>query len=173
MKTLLILSFILGSLSAQAEVLLQLKDWTAHRNVVTATGQKGCVAETIQEVNVNGKKEKWVLQVARLQTPQGDHTYDMVYAFPEHQPTNEYYEALSYSNHQDTAQMSMTLLQPGNGDKTIVASRVRDRIQILSHIKRDSTFTVDFLTKEGPTRSVAFSLRGSAKTINKVQRTCE
>lgn len=168
----LILSTVIFTFAAQAEVITSSKDWSAEKNVVTPLEKPGCIAETTKEIDVNGTLERWTLQIVKLETGNGDYTMPITIAFPEDMPTNAYYEASAQSNKTQFGAFQMTLLQPQSGDKTIVANKVMDRNKIVDRIAGDSTFTVDFLSKNGPTRSVEFSLRGSSKTIKTMLATC-
>ncbi len=170
---LLVLSIGLLSQALQASEIASSKDWRADKDIMTPLQKMGCVAETTTSVvDVDGNTEQWTLQVIKLATGNGDYSFPMIISFPEGLPTNEYYEASGVSNRPEVDPFSMTLLQPENGDKTIVANRLIDRNRIVNRLKADATFTVNYLSKQGPTRSAVFSLRGSSSTIQAMLDTC-
>ena len=169
----IILSILSFAGIAQATEIVSSRDWRAEKDVMTPLEKMGCVAQTTTEVeDGQSSTEEWTLQVIKLATGNGDYSFPIIISFPEAQPTNEYYEASGQSNRPDTDAFSMTLMQPASGDKTIVANRLVDRNRIVNRLKADNTFTVDYLTKEGPTRSAEFSLRGSSVTIQRMLDTC-
>lgn len=173
MKIWLLIFILASAFKTQAEVIVESKDWMAEKSVMTPLEKMGCVAQTTATVDVNGASEDWVLQVVALQTPEGEHSFPIVISFPKAQPTNEYYEARAVSDKTNSQPFSLTLLQPQSGDKTIVANRVADREDMVHSLKAYNTFTLEYLTKEGPTRTAKFSLRGSSRAISQMMESCQ
>ena len=171
-KWIVMMVAVLVSSTAMANEFFALRDWTAYKNVMTPLNKKGCLAETIAEVDNNGVTEKWMLQVIRLEAGNGEYTYPIIISYPESQTAKTYYEASAQSNKSSSQVFNMTLLQPSNGDQSIVAVRTQDRNNVIARLKGDSTFTVSYLDKMGAVREVPFSLRGSSKTISALRREC-
>ncbi len=171
LTTIIGVGILFGSV-AEAEEISHLKDWRAEKDVMTPLEKMGCLAETTTEVIINGQSELWTLQVIKLATGQGDYSYPMVISFPEASPDTEYYEASAQSDRPETPVFNMTLMQPANGDQSIVANRLRDRNALVNRLKADSTFTMSYLNKQGATREAQFSLRGSSHNIQTMLDTC-
>ena len=157
---------------AQAEIIVQSKDWLAEKNVMTPLDKAGCVAQTTKEIDVNGIKENWTLQVIKLQANNGEYAHPIIISFPEQLGAAQYYEGTGQTNKVGTPTFEMTLLQPNATDKTIVAARMKDRLEIVRRLRADSTFSVSYLDKTGPVQTAEFSLRGSSKVIKALNETC-
>ena len=157
----------------QAELLIQSKDWVAEKDIMTPLGKMGCVAQTTTEVmGTNGVKENWTLQVIKLQSPNGDYAYPMVISFPEQQVAAQYYEGTGQTDKINSTIFEMTLLQPNEVNKTILATRLKDRLEVVRNLRRDSTFRISYLDKSGPVQTALFSLKGSSNAIKTMVETC-
>ena len=80
MKSIFILCLIFSFSVAHAETIFSLRDWSAAKDVTTALGEKGCVAETMF---TDENQNNWYLQVVKLKTQEGDYSSPVVMAFPE------------------------------------------------------------------------------------------
>ena len=171
----LILSIIVSCLSfslAQAEPIMSLRDWSAEKDVMTVLNKKGCVAETLMELNTPTGPENFVLQVVKMETGMGDYTPPMILVYPENKGLANYYEAKAQSNKAGTPVFAMTLLQPDRSDKSIVAARSGNRLEVVRRLKADSTFSVELMNENGTEFNPVFSLSGSSKTINAMDSAC-
>ncbi len=172
MKLFVLFLVVLASHSATAELVLESGDWDTKSGVITVLNKKGCVAETLAEVATAMGSEAWKLQVIKLETVDGDFTSPIVIAFPEQTPAQAHYEAQGLADDEDESVYSMTLLQTETGNKSIVAARMRDYLKVIRNLRTGAVFQVDFLTKQGVTRSVPYSLAGSSKAIGALIETC-
>lgn len=172
MQHLLAFLILFFSQYVNASLVFQEGDWTVHKNIMTPVNLQGCVAETSTEIDVNGKSEKWVLQIVRLLSPNGEHGFPFAIVFPADHNSVGYLEAVGRSNVEDSPDFYLTLLQPSNGDTSIVASRKKDRLLILRYIRYYKSFTVNFLKNQESIREVLFSLKGSSVSIEKLSEYC-
>lgn len=174
MRTFLLTTIFFFSVMAQSQPIFELRDWSVYKNIPTALTHTGCVAETKTEVTDDqGLTQTFKLQVVKLLSQNGEHSMPMVLAFPEQVPSEQYYEAIGQSDREGSQMFEMTLLQPQDGSKKIVASRKADRLLILRRLKGDNKFYVDFMDKQGSLQKIEFSLSGSSKSIKALNENCQ